>query len=130
MKTVGFSPRKGGIFVLKKRTANRMLLVRHCRHDEKVSRQLLSSLRPSGRVEAVLLARMDLGTLAVSVLWHSFAFRPTQALEVGFANVDVRCVDAGDCNVVHLFTSLSVDLGDSIFSHLYCGFYFYPFSLP
>lgn len=122
--------RKGRIFILKKRAASRRLQIRHGRHDEKISRQLLSNLRPSGRVEEVLLARMDLGALAVSVLWHSFAFRPTQAFEVGFADVDVFCIDAGDCNVVHLFASPSVDLGDSPFSHLYCGFYFYPFSLP
>ena len=46
----------------------------HCCRDS-TSKSLLSSLRPSGRGEAIFLACLDLGALEMCVLWHAFALR-------------------------------------------------------
>ena len=46
----------------------------HCCRDS-TTKSLLSSLRPSGRGEAIFLACLDLGALEMCVLWHAFALR-------------------------------------------------------
>ena len=67
----------------------------------------------------MVLARLDLGALALCVVWHALAFRFSPAIDGWIVCGVVLHLDDGGCCVVHDFSDPSVDLGGSAYWHLH-----------
>lgn len=72
---------------------------------------------------------MDLGALALYIMWHALALRSSSAVDYRLGFGFVLCVDIGSCAFVHVVSRPSVDLGVSNHSHRHCGDDFHHCSL-
>ena len=101
------------------------ILSRHRYHDNEVSTSFLSDLRPSSRSEAMVLASLDLGALALWIMRHTFAIRFPPAIDARIVCRVIVRFDDGGCGVVLDVPHFSVDLGISSTCHLHRGDDFY-----
>ena len=67
----------------------------------------------------MVLAFLDLGALALCVVWHALAFRLSPAIDARIVYGVILRVDDGGCCAVCDVPYFSVDLGVSTFCHLH-----------
>ena len=94
--------------------------VRYRCHDNEVSASFLSGLQPAGRGEAMVLAFLDLGALALHVMRHALALRFSSAIDGRIGYGVIHRVDGGGCGVVRGVPHFPVDLGVATSCHLHC----------